>query len=886
MKRINNLLFILFLLGSLLSPTDAIARNVDQKEAFAALKKTFTGKDVDYYALSNLLQLNANYWLFFVDAEPMKGWEHDCYLFTYPKTISDNATSVTPTLQQKLKVPPTAKLIPYEVKNRYGTNANAKPAVTKVTPSANEATAAQRTYAIILSGGINSHANYERYWNDCSFIYQTLVNKYGVPRENIHPIMSDGNSTGADMITTSGKTMSQPLDLDGDGTDDIELSATKTNISNTLSNLSAKLNKDDHLFFFVIDHGGSTDNASSSFICLWNNDKLYDTELAEMLRPFTDKFVNVNVVLGQCYSGGFVDDLEQAGCVVATACKDNEPSYSCRDIPFDEFVYHWTSAVNEAKHDGTKVDSDSDGNGRVTMEEAFDYAKQHDRCIEQPQYVSTPLSVGEDLAFNHLAPSLDLYIKDNPEDTGKEPNMTTDKHWLSPSICVRNQDDGIFEHENPIYSKNHVAVTIYVRVYNRGKEDYEGNKHYVHLYWAQASTGFVAESWKGEEVYSDGEITGGPVNQASKIPYIPAGEYRDVKTNWALPEHLLGSSADNYTEKHHFCLLAKITNTQRETWYYGTFSYDVLGSNNDAQLNISIISEEDLETGTNVFVRNVQDIDRKYTLEIIPRTESDEHIYSEAAIEMELSPAVYDAWGQGGYNGNGIVRDPSVNPRVVHFTSKESKLEALALKGKEFDKVKLKFKFRSISGTQKQYTLDLIQRDESGNIIGGETFIVEKPVSQASSATIHQSMATDNHVSLSTDVDEGTRVRWENENGFTIGTGTQITVDPSDYNKSYHLYTLTDSGELSSASITLDKPAGISDVFVENDELTVTFYGDISNDADVRVTSAATGEVEIVKTVNPNETTCSIDISELPRGVHIVAYVSDGEVVASRKFNK
>lgn len=79
------------------------------------------------------------------------------------------------------------------------------------------------------------------------------------------------------------------------------------------------------------------------------------------------------------------------------------------------------------------VKSDADNNGRVTMEEAFIYAKDKDRASdEHPMYTSTPISVGEDLAFTHLAPAVDLYMKDNPEDTGKEPNTTTNEFWKSP----------------------------------------------------------------------------------------------------------------------------------------------------------------------------------------------------------------------------------------------------------------------------------------------------------------------------------------------------------------------------------------------------------------------------------------------------------------------
>ena len=187
-------------------------------------------------------------------------------------------------------------------------------------------------------------------------------------------------------------------------------------------------------------------------------ENLHDYQLASMLSPFTQKNVNVNVVLGQCFSGGFIDDLTKAGCVVATASTGSEYSWACGDIPYDEFVYQWTTAINGANHRGAKVYPDTDTTGRITMDEAFIYAKNHDRrSAEHPQYVSTPLSVGEDLAFNYLAPAVDIYIKDNPEDTGKEPNMTTDEFWKSPSIWVRNQDDGIEIHENPVYSPNHLA---------------------------------------------------------------------------------------------------------------------------------------------------------------------------------------------------------------------------------------------------------------------------------------------------------------------------------------------------------------------------------------------------------------------------------------------
>lgn len=42
-----------------------------------------------------------------------------------------------------------------------------------------------RTYAVILSGGKNFKDNGEKYWNDCSFFYSMLRNKYYIPKSNI-----------------------------------------------------------------------------------------------------------------------------------------------------------------------------------------------------------------------------------------------------------------------------------------------------------------------------------------------------------------------------------------------------------------------------------------------------------------------------------------------------------------------------------------------------------------------------------------------------------------------------------------------------------------------------------------------------------------------------
>lgn len=862
----------------------AQTQNVSQRDALAIAQRQFAGKDVDYYILSNS---SSTVWNIFVDAEPMKGWQHDCYILTIPKSTTSNISAIVPKKELR-KMPPAEDYAPLSVKNRYGVNANSKPQVRKVSSTNGVNDAAQRTYAIILSGGINKNSNYERYWNDCSFIYQTLVNKYGVPKGNIYPIMSDGNNPEADMRSISGGYKSQPLDLDNDGVDDIKLAATRANVRNTLSTLTNKLNKDDHLFLFVIDHGGTDDYSKNSYICFWDHESLYDYELATMLEPFTSKFVNINVVLGQCFSGGFNDNLEKVGCVVASASTGSESSWACPDIPYDEFVYQWTCAVNEATHRIVSVKSDTDNNGRVTMEEAFNYANTHDRVsAEHPMYTSTPISVGEDLAFNHLAPSVDLYIKDNPEDTGKEPNMTTDEFWKSPSICVRNKDDSIFEHQNPVYSPDHQMSYVYVRIYNRGKEKFNGRNKWIMVYWAQASTGFRTETWKGRELYKGKDVTGYYLEPYS-IPEIEPGNFVDVRTRWPLPNMLKDYPEGNF----HFCLLAKIMDKPFDDGYVeGRTYFDQQGSNDQAQKNVTLICKKDIDKAFYVYVRNVSSTDKAYTLELIPSTDADAKLYSRAKVDMIMSPKIYDAWERGGFKSQDIelvsTQSNATNLHTVKFVSPQSKIQNVSLKGNEFDVVQLKFDFNKYAFNSSTYTFDLVQKDEKGNIVGGETFVVESPV-----LTLKP---IDGPVIIPTPIEDG-RIRlkvnnssdfislkWIDGKGETLGNKEVINVSPGINGNDYTVIAMTNDGEIVTQSVSLDNQYGIHSVSTANDNLVVKLKEPAPNKAAIVVKTITDGTTKASCQIPTGANVAFLDGSNMSQGVYVVCYVVNSLVVDRQK---
>lgn len=256
-----------------------------------------------------------------------------------------------------------------------------------------------RVHAVIISGGMNKLMNHERYWNDCAFLYRTLREDYHFPKQDITLLISDGGEAGRDMLLADGSGFAtSPADLDSDGERDVWLPATLSQVDASLSELAARLSANDRLFLFIIDHGGYDDALRQSYAWMWGGERLYDTHLARLLDAF--HVASMSICLGMCRSGGFIDNLHAENRVIATSCAENEESWACQDRPYDEFVYHWICAVAGQEPEGNAIDADTDGDGYVTMSEAFKYAYLHDCREETPQYWSMPVTLGEEWSLS------------------------------------------------------------------------------------------------------------------------------------------------------------------------------------------------------------------------------------------------------------------------------------------------------------------------------------------------------------------------------------------------------------------------------------------------------------------------------------------------------
>ncbi len=333
--------------------------------------------------MSDIEEISApsNNWAFFVDKNPGQDWAHPCaYVFV---SKSNGAISVkNSTLPPKNRAEWDAVNPQSTLKKAVKINSS-----DAVNPSGlinsglfpNKNKTANNCYAVIISGGADKYNNYPRYWNNCSMVYQMLRNIYGYKRENIYTLIADGTDSAPDINLGSydypNVSLSSPLDLDGDGNDDINYAATKSNIATVFNTLRNKMTSSDELFIYTTDHG-----SSNGSICLWN-ERMIPTEFAAEVNK-VDFVKNINIVMVQCYSGAHIPALTKAKRTIITAANSSESAWSTGGISgYGFFSRCWVEAMSGYNvSNGSTINADTDGDNAISMLESYKYAVSHDKA--------------------------------------------------------------------------------------------------------------------------------------------------------------------------------------------------------------------------------------------------------------------------------------------------------------------------------------------------------------------------------------------------------------------------------------------------------------------------------------------------------------------------
>ncbi len=315
-----------------------------------------------------------------------------------------------------------------------------------------------KNYAIIITGdtpdlqssspvknwnnGQYSYYGFDEFWNDTYLMWETLY-KMGFEDENIFVLYGNGT----DYETINDRYKPNRVNIHHPITDYPARIQDVQNIFNWLKNGNPSQNipqitSDDFLFIYTFDHGNTSGNNNSSLILM--DGEITDDDFAALANQLS---YNTRVVwMQQCFSGGFIDELENVKTVIATACKGNETAYRADDVNPDgadvlenevtngktyhhgEFNYHMFNAANLETIVGNNLTNpDVDNNNKTSIAEIFNWESQKDSYTGHytPQY-SDLGGIGSS-TFIDVAPSV-------PENfqaawSGNHPRLT----WSSNS---------------------------------------------------------------------------------------------------------------------------------------------------------------------------------------------------------------------------------------------------------------------------------------------------------------------------------------------------------------------------------------------------------------------------------------------------------------------
>lgn len=488
------------------------------------------------------------------------------------------------------------------------------------------------------------------------------------------------------------------------------------------------------------------------------------------------------------------------------------------------------------------------------------------------------------LAQQMYSSTLDLYVRDYPDDIGIEPNTITEHTWRSQDIWVRHTNDSGLVHQNPEYDPN-LSNYVYVKVINKSCIASSGND-VLKVYWSKAATAMSWDShWNGS-LFPTGQKRGDFIGQVN-IPIIQSGGEAIIPIEWNnIP------NPDDYTninsEPWHFCLLARIESEDdpiiTETYNTGA---NVRNNNNIAQKNITIVDvnpNSGGKLGGVIAVGNLFNTTRNFTLNLIAdNRETGKKIFEEAEVSITLDENLLAIWENGGKQGNNIVQREE-NRLIV--TGDNASLDNLVFRENEFATLDLKFNFLTKEVTEKEiYTYHVIQKESSNNeVIGGETYeIYKNPRALFFADAGNDKQVNKNEpVTLNAEtLNEPAIYNWYDEEGNLIYEGVDFTVSV-EIGKKYKLEVIAlADGYKDYAEVEVKlKPNTITALYPNpaSSQVAVTYKINKGDSAYLSVTGFYGSNISNNYILNIEENEITLDISNYPQGLYSIVLIVNGQI--------
>lgn len=602
------------------------------------------------------------------------------------------------------------------------------------------------------------------------------------------------------------------------------------------------------------------------------------------------------------FKNSWGENWGEHGFLYAFVNINNLVSSAAPTLPF-EYKYYWSGMFPRVSHQLVSAisgpvpayDKDNDGYYWWGIGPRPKNLPANAKLEEDCDDSDASIGPMDQYGFPTLLKDYDLYIKDNAEDLGFEPNttITNDNYWSAPEVWVRHQKDGIEEHQNPLPTQKNY---IYVRVWNRGQKKSPESK--VIGFWAKAGTNLQwSEAWTGG-ISMVGLPLGGFIPYIASIPEIEPGESEIAIIDWTPIDPIgyerIANAAISGENVWHFCLLLKIADSNDLYVDVPDIRKMIALNNNIAQKNLTItnVGSGSSYEGAVSLVNHLK-TQESYSLDMIELPNaingSSNTLFDNARVLLRMAPKVLSAWNEGG--NKGVKIKSTGNPYIQELISSDGSLDNIKLAPKDVGLVKLSVNFKTVlpfGSNPEKHTILLRQKDKNGNVIGGETFeIIRDP-----RPVIHPQIIKNKNegkVTLSvTGVDEDAIYQWYDSKGKMIAEGAEMTCTPT-RDETYRVeVTAKKDGYLTSSELLVKAGEGkmkISPVPVKS-ELTVS-YNLPNGQYELCITGVQNWLNFGKYSIDSTKKEVRINVSHLPQGIYIATITErNGQTKESVKFVK
>ncbi|MBL4753800.1 MAG: hypothetical protein JKY52_09445 [Flavobacteriales bacterium] len=529
-----------------------------------------------------------------------------------------------------------------------------------------------------------------------------------------------------------------------------------------------------------------------------------------------------------------------------------------------------------------------------------------------------------------------LYMKDNPNDFGLEPNNAAGLMYISEDMWIRQQNDGLVNQftENAEYRDPSFGVSnyIYVRIRNKGCVPSLGTEKLT-VNWARAAT---ASAWdvNWNNFFEDGILYGDRVAATDvpvAIPVINPGESAIIEVPWFPTDPSIISNHhanDHAGTEEHYCLVARIETSP--TFPFGmtvpegtNINTNTINNRKVIWKNISVVDEK---TGGDkigpivVRVRNVRDVPTNTTLKFaVPKEEKERPFLDEGSVMIDLGPELFQKWVQGGRKGTGfeevgkfnhmsptgIAHNHSPNhalnvgpANTIRITSSEATLENLLFDAHEHELVELVFNYEvpdpSLDKID-QFNYDVIQFEVINGvetILGGVRYQINRPECELADAGMDATIPNNGARLLSASpIIFNAEYTWrEEKSGNLVGTGTSVIVSPN-VTTDYELEIADPNGCITYDVITITVDKQLRErlkVAPNPGKDHVVAVCDLKNaqTARLEVRNVMSGQLEKLMNLDVKKKSFPVWIGDLQNGPHTCLLYADNVLVASQQLIK